>query len=794
MGLERLELRRSSKWLKIAPVLPNRSLMLTWIRTGWAAAASVLVCAVLLAVQQAWFFGGWGGAEVSRLVTDASYVPPAIVFTALAARVALSKRQEPRTRRAWRVITIAFACQLAAHCSWFVQEHILHTTGYPSTADYCFLLFSPFMFAGLLMLPGQTRRRRDRQKLALDVLIVGAGGFIALWYLLLGPVLHTSGMTGWERSFTALLPIGDLLLVMALSTALLRRHQPEVPGPVRLLAGSIALTVTADVSYSWIQLHGGFTGGSWPDLLWLAGCFLLVLATDQQYRRPQRAASRRSDRNAVFILPYAASVAAYLLLAEQSSHLPLDPYGGMILGSAVLTLLVMARQMHALRDNREMAVTDGLTGLANRTLVTERLEQLARQPIRPGRHTAIMLVDLDRFKPINDTYGHEAGDAALVAVAEVMRTVIRAGDLAGRLGGDEFAVLIQGLPSRETAGAVATRLLEAMRTPVIYGEHVLMVEASIGVVVRDDPYVSGETLLQQADTALYAAKRAGRGRFEYYSDVMDTKAREAELRRAVVNDELVVFFQPAVELATGELRGVEALVRWNHPVRGLLGPGEFIDLAEETGAVVPLGTWVLRAACREASTWRAEHAGAEELRLSVNLSPKQVAQTDLVQTVETILAETGFPPDRLTLEITEGVILQPGPLLISRLQALRDLGIQLAVDDFGTGYSALSYLRNLPVTTLKIDRSFVTGIADDDEARSVCEAVVHLGGAFKMTVVAEGVETAEQAAALIAMGCTVGQGFYFHRPLPPAEAAALVRDQFTAVGHGHRPNPDHDPR
>ncbi|GAA1034894.1 hypothetical protein GCM10009557_40930 [Virgisporangium ochraceum] len=755
--------------------------MLTWIRTGRVAAAGVLACAVLLVVQQAWFFGRWGGDELSSLVTDASYVPLAVVFTVLAARVALSKRQEVRTRRAWRVITVAFACQLAAHCAWFVQSHVLHVTGYPSVADYCFLLFSPFMFAGLLMLPGQHRRRQDRQKLALDALIVGAGGFIAIWYLLLGPILNAPGMSGWERTFTAALPIGDLLLVLAMSTAMLRRHQPDVPAPLRLLAGSIALTATADVSYSWIQLNGGFTGGSWPDLLWLAGCFLLVVAADQQYRRPHRPAPRHGNRNAVFVLPYVASVAAYLLLAAQASHLPLNPYGGMILGSAVLTLLVMARQLHALRDNRELAVTDGLTGLANRVLVTERLAQLSHQPIRAGRYTAVLLIDLDRFKPINDTFGHEAGDAVLVAAADAMRAVIREGDLAGRLGGDEFALVLRNLPSRDVAGAAAARLLNALRTPVIFGDQVLMIEASIGVAVHDDPDTSGDTLLQRADTALYAAKRAGRGRFEYYSDVMDTKAREAELRRAIADDELVVFFQPAVALDTGELRAVEALVRWNHPTRGLLGPAAFIDLAEETGAVVPLGAWVLRRACQEAADWRAALPGAEPLRLTVNLSPKQVAQADLVQTVEKILADTAFPPDRLTLEITESVILSPDQLTVDRLEALRDLGIQLAVDDFGTGYSALSYLRRLPVTVLKIDRSFVTGIADDPEARSVCEAVVHLGNAFRMNVVAEGIETAEQAAALIDMGCSVGQGFHFHRPLPPAEAAALVRDRFAAV-------------
>ncbi|WP_246614063.1 putative bifunctional diguanylate cyclase/phosphodiesterase [Paractinoplanes bogorensis] len=757
--------------------------MLTWMRTGRAGAVCVLVCAVLLVAQQAWFFGEWGGPEAVTLVSDATYIPLALVFTTLAARVAFSKRQEPRTRRAWRVITLACGWQLAAHIAWFVQSHVLFTSDYPSVADYCLLIFSPFMFAGLLMLPGQNRRRRDRQKLALDALIVGAGGFMAIWFLLLGPILNAPGFTPWQRTFTAALPVGDMLLVLAMSTAMLRRHQRETPAPIRLLAGSIALTVSADVSYSWIQLNGGFTGGSWPDLLWLAGCFLLVLAADQQYRRPRHPEPKRRDRSAVFLLPYVAGAGAYLLLAVESAHLPINPYGGMIFGSVVLTLLVMARQSHALRDNREIAATDGLTGLGNRIQVTERLEQLAAQPLRPGQHTAILLIDLDRFKPINDTFGHEAGDAVLLAAADAMRAVIRDGDLAGRLGGDEFAVILQHLPSREAAGSAATRLLEALRMPVIFGEHVLMVEASIGVAIRDDADVSGDTLLQQADTALYAAKRGGRARFEYYSDVMDTKAREAELRRAVAQDELVAYFQPIVALATGELRAFEALVRWNHPVRGLLGPGEFIDLAEETGAVVPLGAWVLRAACREAADWRATVPGAEPLRLTVNLSPKQVAQADLVQTVEAILDETGFPPERLTLEITESVVLQPDPLTVGRLQALRDLGIQLAVDDFGTGYSALSYLRRLPVTVLKIDRSFVTGIADDPEARSVCEAVVHLGEAFKMNVVAEGIETAEQASALIDMGCEIGQGFYFHRPLPPDDATALVGRQFADLGN-----------
>lgn len=307
---------------------------------------------------------------------------------------------------------------------------------------------------------------------------------------------------------------------------------------------------------------------------------------------------------------------------------------------------------------------------------------------------------------------------------------------------------------------------------MIFGDLLLGVEASIGIAFHDDSTVNlPEQLIAHADVAMYAVKRSGRGSYCVYSPELDTRAREAELRQAVTNNELVVHFQPLVRLADGAELGVEALVRWNHPTHGLLMPGSFIELAEETGVITEIGEWVLRESCRQAAAWRRDHPQAEELRVSVNFSARQVTRPELERTIAGILEETGFPADRLIMELTESVVLEPDEVVVARMNALRDLGVDIAVDDFGTGYAALSYLRALPVSILKIDRSFVTDITTDPDAYAVTEALVHLANAFKLKVVAEGIETPEQARCLIDMGCGFGQGYYYARPLTGAAFA-----------------------
>ncbi|MFI7599929.1 putative bifunctional diguanylate cyclase/phosphodiesterase [Actinoplanes sp. NPDC049681] len=744
--------------------------------------AAVAGSGVLLAAFLVWYVGGWGGETLRAYVTDGMYPPLALLSTVLGLRVVRRGGLDARARRAWRFITAAFFCQFVAHASWFVGDVILHSDTYPSFADYWFLAFVPFLFIGLLLLPGVHRHRRDKIKLALDSLIVGASTFMVVWYLVLGPMVCSEGASFEQVFYSAALPVGDLVLIVALATVLLRRSA-ATRAPIRLLACGVAVYVVADLYYGWIQLHAGFVGGTWPDLFWLAGCFMFILSAHRQYRTARAAGGRGAgSRTTINWLPYGAIALAYGLFGALAREQGMYPFGGMIAGAVLLTTLIVARQMYALRENRQLAFTDPLTGLANRTLVAERLAELSAQPLDEGRHAAVMVIDLDRFKPVNDRYGHNAGDAVLSAASAAVRSVLRAGDTAGRLGGDEFAVILHNLPDRAAAARIAERLVEALHTPVIFGDYLLETSASIGVAVRDELTPEGDPLMQHADAAMYAAKRAGRDRYAMFTPELDTRARDAELRRAIDDGDLVVLFQPAVDLATGAVVAVEALVRWRHAQRGLLMPAEFIELAEETGAIVPLGEWVLREACHEAARWRATVPGTEHMRLSVNLSPAQVHQPALVDTIRNILTETGFPANRLVLELTEGVILEPDSQVVARLESLRRLGISIAVDDFGTGYSALSYLRRLPVDVLKIDRSFVTGIADDPQARTVAEAVVRLGMAFRMSVVAEGIETADQARILAAMGCGFGQGFHFCKPLHGRTAAQVLRRTYRGVG------------
>ncbi|WP_305786965.1 putative bifunctional diguanylate cyclase/phosphodiesterase [Symbioplanes lichenis] len=701
---------------------------------------------------------GWGGDALAQLLNNSAQLPVTALTAALGLRLVLRGGLDSRERRAWLLLEVSFLLQVAGNGASLIQHLGGGPISFPSVPDHMFLLAIPFVVAGLLLLPAERRSRTDRLKLLIDALIVVAGACMALWYVEIGPLLEVPGVDPVVIAFSAGVPVLDLLLVFALITLVLRR--PEAGAAVGLLGASMGLKVVADSSYTIALVQFGvfFGPGDWPFLLWAAGTFFSLLAV---YRRMVPGASAqegRGRRGRVSWLPYGAIAFAYALLAFVAREQSLYPLGGMILGAVVLTALVIARQVFAQRENRRLAVTDPLTGLSNRALITESLAGLTRQPVRDGRHGAVLLIDLDRFKPINDAYGHDAGDAVLLGVAAALRAVIRSGDTAGRLGGDEFAVVLPALPNRAAAEGIAQRLVDALRTPVVFGNQLLHVEASVGVAFHEEGVLDAEQLLAHADVAMYAAKRAGRGHYRVYTPDLDTRARDAELWRAVENNELVVHFQPVVDLSGGDCVAVEALVRWNHPERGLLYPGAFIELAEETGAVIPIGEWVLREACRQAAPW--------PVKLSVNLSAKQVVQPGLVETIGGILDETGFPAERLVLELTESVVLQPDEQTVARLSELRDRGIGISIDDFGTGYAALNYLRTLPVSVLKMDRSFVSAIDTDPDAYAIADAVVRLAHAYRLKVVAEGIETAGQARCLVEMGCVYGQGYHFARPMP----------------------------
>ena len=421
-------------------------------------------------------------------------------------------------------------------------------------------------------------------------------------------------------------------------------------------------------------------------------------------------------------------------------------------------------EIEAERRAQYLALHDPLTELPNRELFGERLEQAVAMVSRRGDVAAVICVDLDRFKDVNDLLGHAAGDLLIKGCAERLQACVRETDTVARIGGDEFALVQLGLEQPDGAQKLCRRVLETLAAPFDLDGHEVLVTASIGIaLIPLDGSIPGR-LLQSADIALYRAKEEGRNTFRFFEAGMDArlqarKALERDLRLALARHELELYYQPKIELGADDLSGVEALVRWHHPERGLVPPGEFIGVAEETGLIVPLGEWVLRTACLQATAWPG-------LQMSVNISPVQFKQRDLVGVVQRALADSGLAPDRLELEITEGVLLQNTDAAVATLRQLKDLGVLIAMDDFGTGYSSLGYLQKFPFDKIKIDRSFVSALETRTDADAIVRAVVGLGHSLGMRTCAEGVETIEQLAFLRREGCDEVQGYYFGKPMP----------------------------
>jgi diguanylate cyclase (GGDEF)-like protein/PAS domain S-box-containing protein len=456
------------------------------------------------------------------------------------------------------------------------------------------------------------------------------------------------------------------------------------------------------------------------------------------------------------------------------------------IAAIILTIRDVSTQKALRSELTRQAFADAVTGLPNRALLRDRIGTAVRRRLREAGRVSLLLVDLDDFKKINDTLGHMAGDDFLRAVAGNMAEVVRPSDTLARLGGDEFAVLVEGLDDIELH-AMAERLLEAVKLPVRVGNNELVGSASVGIAtVKAGETTDGdaaEELMRDADLAMYAAKATGRDRVAafdpsmYAAAVAEAEAR-AELERGMEADEFVVNYQPIVDLPSGVLIGVEALVRWEHPTRGLLGPNLFIGHAERTGIIVPLGARVLRLACAQVAAWHREIPGAERIRVSINLSARQFQEPGLLDVVRDALTETGIAPDRVVLEITESLLMQDIDATVVTLHELRALGVRIAIDDFGTGYSSLSYLRRFPIDILKIDKAFIDGITASDDDATLAEAVVGLGRALRLQTVAEGIEHADQKSMLSDLGCTYGQGFLFARPGSAEEITALVRETY----------------
>ena len=460
----------------------------------------------------------------------------------------------------------------------------------------------------------------------------------------------------------------------------------------------------------------------------------------------------------------------------EDSVAPIHNREGEATGAVIVFRDVSAARAMSLQMSHS-AQHDFLTGLPNRMLFNDRVNQAIALAPRHMKKVAVLFLDLDGFKHINDSLGHPVGDKLLQSIALRLVNCVRAADTVSRQGGDEFVVLLSEVAQAEDAAITARRMLQAVAEAHGVDHHDLHVTTSIGLSIYPDDGLDAETLIKNADTAMYQAKENGRQSYQFFKPAMNVRAVERQsieesLRRAVEREEFTLHYQPKISLATGEITGAEALIRWTHPTRGAVSPAQFIPVAEDCGLILPIGKWVLREACRQARAWM--DAGLPLRSVAVNISAMEFRQEEFLRGVFAILEETGLHPRCLELELTESVLMKHVDSTESILKALRARGVQVAVDDFGTGYSSLSYLRRFPIDALKIDQSFVRQITSAPDETSIVTAIISMGRSLKLRVVAEGVETQQELAFLQAHHCDEAQGYYFSRPVPAAEFAKLL--------------------
>jgi diguanylate cyclase (GGDEF)-like protein/PAS domain S-box-containing protein len=468
----------------------------------------------------------------------------------------------------------------------------------------------------------------------------------------------------------------------------------------------------------------------------------------------------------------------------EDSVAPIHDGEGQAAGAVIVFRDVSVARAMALQMTHS-AEHDFLTGLPNRMLLNDRISQAIALAPRHMKHVAVLFLDLDGFKHINDSLGHPTGDRLLQSIAGRLVGCVRASDTVSRQGGDEFVVLLSEVAQSEDAAVTARRMLQAVAQPHSIDQHDLHVTTSIGVSVYPDDGLDAETLIKNADTAMYQAKENGRQGFQFFKPVMNARAVERQsieesLRRASERQEFALHYQPKVNLMTGAITGAEALIRWRHPKRGLVSPADFIPVAEQCGLIRPIGAWVLREACEQARDWL--DAGLPATSIAVNVSAMEFRAENFLDGLFEILNETGLAPKSLELELTESVLMKHAASTASILQALRESGIRVAIDDFGTGYSSLSYLRKFPVDAVKIDQSFVRQISNAGDDTTIVKAVIGMARGLKLRVIAEGVETLEELAFLRAYRCDEAQGYYFSQPVPAQQFAMLLKNGMPESG------------
>ncbi|HKY74570.1 MAG TPA: EAL domain-containing protein [Acidimicrobiia bacterium] len=736
----------------------------------------------------------------------------AVAFLAAFACTRRGLRLRGPLRTSWVLLGASCGAWALGQTIWTIYE-----TGFgvevpfPSWADAGYLAAVPLAAAGLIVMPAAAQSMAGLLRIVLDGVMVALALFCTSWILVLGPLFEAGGDTLLSTILSLAYPVGDVVTITMLIFALLRARQggEAARQPLYLVGLGLTGIALADSGFVYLTSQTSYTSGSFIDIGWFAGFAVLFVAA----RRPERPAPTvESEQGLRFVsslsVPYTPVVImATTVLFQHLRGQALD--GTATFTAMAVLLLIVLRQVLTLRENlgllrtleervelrtaelrrrdedrkrlqdelSHQAFHDSLTGLANRALFKDRVDQALKRFQRRRRPLAVFFLDLDRFKAINDSFGHASGDALLIAVSKRLRDCVRTEDTVARLGGDEFAVLVENLAGEAEVRIVADRVKEAFRDPIVIDGRELAVAASIGIALSEAGTETADDLLRNADLAMYRAKAAGGGVRQYapemHAGLIDRLELESDLRQALARDQLYIVYQPIVDLRTGRLSGAEALLRWQHPTRGLVSPADFIPVAESSGVIVPIGEWVLRQACRDARRWDGIRGG-EQLTVSVNLSGRQLQTSELPSIVPHALLDAGLAPGRLTLEMTESMLIDRSDEMLSLLHELRRIGVRLAIDDFGTGYSSLSYLHRFPVDVVKIDRSFIESLTGEADETSLVGSIIRIGQGMRLTTVAEGIEDAAQLRALQRLGCEHGQGYHFASPMSAADFETYI--------------------
>lgn len=735
------------------------------------------------------------------------------------------RRQSARFALAWAAIGAGVLFAAIGDLVWAYLELVLRHPPFPSLADAFYVLYYPAVVLGAVLLVFRRLDSRTNLGMSMDVAIVVAAIALITWNSQLAPaILESATMPTLNRIILLGYPLGDLALLAALLTAIYGRSRHEDLASILVITAALITAILTDYLYSYQSLADNYVSGTALDFGWLAGYTLTALAALPQWSRRHVEQGAASPVPALLVrwvaiirtyLPYAALLGCYFVLSRTTPEHPGLPSLGLGTGLGIVVALVLMRQIvthlensrltHQLSSkadqlegtNRDLAVEiterkrveeklsydalhDSMTGLPNRALFLDRLGQaIEHAGLREQTTCAVLFVDMDHFKVVNDSLGHLVGDQLLVAIGARLRETLRLGDTLARFGGDEFAILMETGGQDDAAHRLAERIQVALQRPFELQGRQLHTSASIGIVTDFGAYRGVEELMRDADLALYEAKAQGKARFESFDIEMRQQAHrrlelEEELRVALRDQQLRVYYQPIYALGGNGIAAFEALVRWQHPQRGLVLPHEFLPVAEDSGLIVPIGDHVLRQACLQLQKWRTRHPALSHVHINVNISTRQFTRPALLDSVAEALRLSGLPANSLRLEISERVLIGNLRLANQVFEGLRRMGVGLEIDDFGIGYSSLAYLQRFPIDALKIDRSFIEIMCAEAKGLGMVRAILSLAREMGMEAIAEGIETTDQLNALRALVCQYGQGWLLSRPLEPGQVEDLL--------------------